>query len=818
MRDFCLALALPMLKVDRVIIDTVAMRPPLVPSMSRSPNWRWYPFSGALILGALASLLNLYPIHLEFPPHRVSLNPGLPLVLLAAVAWGWRYGLVAGILGLGSLFTWWTWPANGWANVVISLGFTAWILWHGWCAERRLGPPRQRRWFHRLYTAELLSAVAWVVLYYTAYRWSFALNPAPWKPDAVQSMHPTVLHLIVLKSFLSNLAAVGLIDLMLNSHVIRRLLRLPTDLIERSGTILMSGGLIAALLFMAAESLVAWASFNPQGFSLIEMTFFEVGPQRSFVRVLIFILCAFGSLIATRHLRAALIAQRSLSEREQDLSITLDSIGDGVIATDGEGLVTRLNPVAEYLTGWPRSEAIGQPLERVFHIINAQTRNLRENPAGKVLEQGRVVGLANHTMLIAKDGRERQIADSAAPIRDEAGEIRGVVLVFRDVTDTYRIDERLRQAEKMESLGLLAGGIAHDFNNMLGGIMGYAELVSTQLDLGHPARRHVDGIISASERAADLTTKLLAFSRKGRAPSEAFDLHHCLSDALDLLEPGLDRRISVRRYLLADSSLVSADRSRLQNAFLNIGLNARDAMPDGGTLTVSSELVELAEDDTRLRQQGLTPGPYCSIVFADTGCGMPEEVLERVFEPFYTTKGVGKGTGLGLAAVYGTISDSHGTITISSRQGEGTSVSILLPLATEAAVQAASEGAEGAGVGGLILLAEDDASLRDIACRHLTALGYEVLTAENGLQAVAIFQEQQERIAVVILDMVMPRMNGHEAFTRIRAIDPQARVMLCSGYTAGADVDELFEQGLCGFVAKPYRRTQLARAVSEALK
>lgn len=778
--------------------------------------WRRYPFVGAIILGLISSVLNLYPIHLEFPPHRVSLNPGLPVVLLAAVAWGWRYGVVAGLLGMGSLFTWWTWPQNGWANAGVTLAFTAWIAWHGWCAQQRARLAQRRPWYYSLYAAEGISIIPWILFYYLIYRGLFAFNPPPWYPQAVSAMDTTVLHLIVLKNVLSNLAAVCIADLLLNSHSIRRALGLAIDPSQRSGTLLLSGGMIAALVVLFVESLIAWLVFNSGDLSFLHITFFDVGPQRSFMRVLIVLLCAGGSLVATHHLRAALRAQRSLGEREQDLAITLDSIGDGVIATDASGRVTRLNPVAEYLTGWPRCEAEGRPLEEVFHIINAQTRVRCENPASKVLAQGRVVGLANHTMLIAQDGRERQIADSAAPIRNELGEIRGVVLVFRDVTDTYRIDERLRQAEKMESLGLLAGGIAHDFNNMLGGIMGYAELVATQFSLEHPARRHVDGIVNASERAADLTTKLLAFSRKGRSPSETFDVHACLSDALDLLEPGLDRRIHIRRYLQSETSLVCADRSRLQNAFLNLGLNARDAMPDGGTLTVHTELTQLNEDDTRLRQQGLSPGPYCAITFTDSGCGMPQDVLERVFEPFYTTKGMGKGTGLGLAAVYATIGDNYGAVTIDSTLGEGTSVNILLPLSQKSSASATHDANEPTGSGGVILLAEDDAALRDIACRHLTALGYEVLATENGQEAVRVFREQQERIDVVILDMVMPRVNGHEAFTRIRAIDDNARVLLCSGYTAGADIDELLSQGLCGFVAKPYRRMQLARAVMDA--
>jgi PAS domain S-box-containing protein len=512
-------------------------------------------------------------------------------------------------------------------------------------------------------------------------------------------------------------------------------------------------------------------------------------------------------------------ARRQAEEHRQLLQTTLQSMGDALITTDGQGHITYLNPVAERLTAWGTEVARGRPLKEIFHIINAHTREMVESPADKVFELGEVVGLANHTVLIARDGTERQISDSGAPIRNAAGEITGVVLVFHDVTEQYQLEEQMRQTQKMDAIGQLAGGIAHDFNNMLGGILGYAEILTTRLNDNHTLERYARTIVETADRAAELTNKLLSFSRKGKAISTCFDLHKSIDDALELLRHSLDRTITIDRRLNAEFSTVIGDPTQLQNGFLNLGVNARDAMPEGGTLTVETENAELDRAYCSASPFEIQPGPVIQVTLRDTGCGIPPDIQRQIFEPFFTTKETGQGTGLGLAAVYGTIKEHQGVITVYSEESVGTTFHIYLPLAQEshaAAHTALSAEAPVRGEG-CILIVDDEAVIRNMAREILTELGYEVLLAEDGQEGVDVYKEKQEKIDLVILDLVMPKMSGRDCFQALRKIDPEVKVILSSGFARDTSVSDLFEAGAVGFVKKPYRGVALSQAVSRCL-
>ncbi|HNV72887.1 MAG TPA: PAS domain S-box protein, partial [Candidatus Ozemobacteraceae bacterium] len=345
--------------------------------------------------------------------------------------------------------------------------------------------------------------------------------------------------------------------------------------------------------------------------------------------------------------RTVTIAEQAetLRRSEEDLRITLHSIGDAVISTDTDGRIVRMNEVAEKLTGWSQAEAVGKPSTDVFRIVQGEARQQCANPVEKVLASGEHVELANHTVLVSRTGREYQIADSGSPIRDRDGQIVGVVLVFRDVTEQYVLEERLRQSQKLEAVGQLAGGVAHDFNNMLGGIIGGAELLEMGMTPNDEQRKALDIIINAAERARELTRKLLVFSRKGRLNLVPIDVHVAIRETVQILERTIDKRIKIEVALDAADSTINGDISQIQNALLNLGINASHAMPEGGTIRFATRNTVIEDLFCRTNTFDLKPGPFVDIEVRDTGCGIVPENLKRVFEPFFTTKGVGKGTG-----------------------------------------------------------------------------------------------------------------------------------------------------------------------------
>jgi PAS domain S-box-containing protein len=521
------------------------------------------------------------------------------------------------------------------------------------------------------------------------------------------------------------------------------------------------------------------------------------------VSTLLLVILALGGAVRTRR------------RAEEDLAITLHSIGDAVIATDTEARVARLNPAAEALTGWRAAEARGRPLGEVFCTLDAGTRAARPLPLEAILKRGEVSTLHEDALLVARDGAERRVADSAAPIRDRRGRIRGMVLVFRDVSERLLMEERLRQAQKMETVGRLAGGIAHDFNNLLGGIIGYADLLIGGLGANERHRAWAERIVETAERAAGLTRNLLAFSRKGQLHAVPIDLHQVVREVIGILEQTIDRRIAIATRLEAAAPVVVGDLSQVQSAVLNLGVNARDAMPGGGTITFATAGVELGPEQAAALPEPVAPGRYVTLSVEDTGLGMPREVLAHIFEPFFSTKPVGKGTGLGLAAVYGTVRGLGGTIEVSSAPGSGSTFRLYLPAG---AARTAAPGRPLPRPGaGCVLVVDDEQVIRGMARDMLRELGYEVLLAGDGDEALEVFQRERARIALVILDVMMPRRSGPETLRGLQAIDPGVRVLVSSGFDFDAASRELFGDGVSGFLQKPFRIAELSEKVAEAM-
>ncbi len=381
--------------------------------------------------------------------------------------------------------------------------------------------------------------------------------------------------------------------------------------------------------------------------------------------------------------------------------------------------------------------------------------------------------------------------------------------------DREKLREQLYQTRKMEAIGQLAGGIAHDFNNLLGGIIGGAELLHLE-SLSENGRQMLDLIIKAAERAASLTDKLLAFSRKRIHSNTAVDCLKIINETVELLKHTVDRNINIIVASSPNVPPINGDASQLQNSLMNIGINATHAMPKGGNLKFSLDTIKLDEEYCTASPFTIKPGLFVDISVSDTGCGMSPEVLSRIFEPFFTTKEQGKGTGLGLSAVYGTVQDHGGAITVYSEAGVGTVFHLYLPTSSEPVVECLINRNYPTGTG-TILIIDDDELIRCTASALLQSLGYSIILAENGLEGVNKFKEMQLSIDLIILDMIMPEMGGKEAFTKLREINPKIPVVIASGFSKPEEMTSLKELGVFSFLPKPFNKMELAEIVHIAL-
>ena len=410
-----------------------------------------------------------------------------------------------------------------------------------------------------------------------------------------------------------------------------------------------------------------------------------------------------------------------------------------------------------------------------------------------------------------QDGSELDTEISIGRVSHQDGDLQ--VIALRDVTERNQLDQQLRQVQKMETIGQLAGGVAHDFNNLLTGMLGSAELIGRRLPHDERSRELIGRILQAGQRAAALVSKLLAFARKGRQVSTPIDVHEVVRETCALLERSIDRRIELKQELTAERSVVIGDSTQLQSALLNLGVNARDAMPEGGRLEFASRLRVIDAATARSFAPTLDEGVHLEVTVRDSGMGMSPAVIARLYEPFFTTKPPGKGTGLGLTAVLRTVHDHHGAITVESEPGAGTTFRILLPLSELSAARLAVDANPVSGKG-RILVIDDDDLVRRTAVEMLRTLGYETTEANDGRAGVEAYKAGH--FAAVLIDMEMPRLRGIDCIRELRSIDPAVRAILCSGFNRDHGGD-MRTAGFQGFLAKPYRLYELSRVISDLI-
>lgn len=510
-------------------------------------------------------------------------------------------------------------------------------------------------------------------------------------------------------------------------------------------------------------------------------------------------------------------AEAKLRKMERWLAATLNSVGDAVLATDINGLVTFLNPSAESLTGWSALEAVGKPVVEVFRIFRDGNTQVIEDPVARALTEGVTIQLAEGTCLQRKSGTKFPIDDSVAPIRNEQGEVTGVVIIFRDDTKNQQLEERLRETQRLEGIGRLAGGIAHDFNNLLTVINGSSALLHHHMAPGDPQKHNIEMIQQAGSRAALLTHQLLAFSRGQILLPVVLNLNDIVSTMISLLRCLLGEKVEVITLLGKSLALIKADPGQLGQLLMNLAVNAGDAMADGGQLIIETKNVE-GDDDNVVEGEANVP-PSVRLVIRDTGSGMDTETLKHLYDPFYTTKGVGKGTGLGLSVVYGIIKQSGGRISVASKKDEGTTFTMDFPRSSSTALPehqflpiATTEGGSET-----ILVVEDDELVRNMVLAILGMDTYHVLTASNAAEALHLVRSTTERIHLVITDVVMPGINGRELVEQLKTVRSNLKVLLISGYTNGLlGKSGDLESGL-DFLPKPFGANTLLIKVRQLL-
>ncbi|MGC4066859.1 MAG: PAS domain S-box protein [Polyangiaceae bacterium] len=513
-----------------------------------------------------------------------------------------------------------------------------------------------------------------------------------------------------------------------------------------------------------------------------------------------------GTLSSGLDITERKLAETALAAEKEQLAVTLRSIGDGVITTDTQGHVVAMNPVAEELTGYTLEEARGEPLRRVFTIVDEIRHEPSEDPVARVLATEKAVELSNHTRLIAKDGTQRAISDSGAPIRDREGRIIGVVLVFRDMTEKYRMMEQMQRTERLDAIGVLAGGIAHDFNNLLGGIFGYMSLAREHASDTDPAAAALDEALQVFERARDLTRQLLTFAKGGAPVRSLVDLKKLLTDCTRFALSGSNVSCSLR--LPTELPNVAVDPNQIWRVIDNLVRNAIQAMPQGGSLHVTGSSTHVAEG----RHSVLAAGHYVTVTIADNGPGIAPEILPKIFDPFFTTKE--RGSGLGLATAYSVVRKHDGHIEVESQLGRGTTFHILLPVAKVASVPAeAARIAAGHRGEGQALVLDDEPYLRTLFSRYLKRLGYTVTAVRDGQDAILAIDRaniEANPFVVALMDLTVPGgMGGKDAISIIRPRCPNLVAIASSGYSDDPIMSRPTDYGFTASIGKPFSLPEL---------
>ena len=492
--------------------------------------------------------------------------------------------------------------------------------------------------------------------------------------------------------------------------------------------------------------------------------------------------------------------EQKLIESGQRIRDLFERVEHGIFRLDLKGSIIEANSRFHDLFGSLTS------LSDILMSEQSMDEFLKQAASGMVLNrEERAAG---------RGGNELRISLSLYPERDASGSVTGYDGYIIDITERMHFQERLMRAQKLEAVGTLAGGMAHDFNNLLTAILGYSEIILSKTKEGDPFHRPASIIYEAATRGAEFGRKILSMTRKQQLESRPVDLNEVVKNSLELLRRSMPKDIEIVTSLYDGLPMTTADPSQMQQVIINLAVNAKDAMPTGGKLTIETAPAPSAE--------GIAGAPegagFIKLSVSDTGRGIDKELQAKIFDPFFTTKEVGKGTGLGLYIVHSIVQDHGGYINLYSESGRGARFNIYFPVTKAAVTEPLHEQMDLTG-SGMILVIDDEPHVRELCKDMLESLGYTVLLADSGISGINLFRERRGDIALVVLDMIMPKMGGSEVFRSLRTIDPNARILLYSGYTheSFAGIDELLKQGAAGFIQKPFSSQDIGLAIKKIL-
>ena len=518
-----------------------------------------------------------------------------------------------------------------------------------------------------------------------------------------------------------------------------------------------------------------------------------------------------------RKTKSQLIEELENLRRQQGM--LLESTSDAIITTDLNFIIQGWNTASESLYGWSAVEALGR---RMQDVVPTETHGHDTDDAeAKLLDDGQWAGEAVQTR---KNGEKIRVHTAVNLIKDEADRPTGIVAINRDITyrkqaekDKARLAKQLQHAQKMEAIGRLAGGVAHDFNNVLCAITGHASLLLNGLSSEDPLQKPLQQISKAADQAADLTQRLLTFSRKQLIEPKVINLSNLIEGLQPMLSQVIRENIILKSLFQEDIGQIRADPNQVEQILLTLVINARDAMPDGGTLTLETTAVSRVDDYSE-KHPTTRSGTHILLEVSDTGCGMSDEIREKIFEPFYTTKAVGLGTGLGLSSVYGIVEQCAGKIEVASEPGKGTSFKIYFPRVLDKPDRLIRPTApEPAGGQETVLVVEDEAMVLSLAVEILENRGYHVLAASLPDDALILAKQHASPIDLLLTDVVMPQMNGRELAEKLTELHPEIKVLYTSGYAQNVIAHHgILDEGL-HFIAKPYSLKTLAARLCEVL-
>jgi PAS domain S-box-containing protein len=498
-----------------------------------------------------------------------------------------------------------------------------------------------------------------------------------------------------------------------------------------------------------------------------------------------------------------------LRQSEERFRTVLEANPDPVIVCDLEEKVIFANPAFSNVFGWSLEECLDKQMD---FFVPEENRHETHLMIKELIARNSLSDI--ESVRYTKRGEVIPVSISGSMFYDNSHNLAGSVINLRDVSEQRRLQAQLQQAQRLEAIGTLAGGIAHDFNNLLMAIQGNASVMLYELDPDNPHCKFLKNIEKSVKSGAKLTRQLLGYARKGKYQTKPVNLNQLVSDAIDTL--GRTRKdITIHREFEENLYSISADQGQIEQVLLNLYVNALEAMPEGGEIFIKT--INLTHEDIKSKFFKRKPGNYVQLVVKDTGIGMDEETQERIFEPFFTTKERRRGTGLGLASVFGIIKSHRGYIDVKSKKEHGTTFYIYLPALNHKAEISHEAGGRIINGSGTVLLVDDEKMVLDVGSKFLKKLGYKVLEANGGHRAVKLYEDKRNTIDLVILDMIMPGMSGKEAYERLKKINPDVKVLLSSGYSIEGQATEIVSRGCDGFIQKPFGMKEMSEKVSEIL-